>query len=245
MKIPSPAILTVLLLFVGFGCTSTKDAAMAPSSDMISGSANKMVEAYAYDVNVGIPSRDFLFEDTLPDQGYGAYGYCLFTKRPDEFSRNRFIKFASAYLAVLEHTYAFESIPREELMPTYWLLKAEASEIVFENTVSAESLVDFYDYSRAKILLRSIAKGDSEGPILAAWQQTFEAGDDIGAALIFDLSTFSDEDMERAIQIWTSRIVKDPSYWNNGFKLVKFREEFRNFLQRYGEQVLAVITPGE
>ena len=245
MKIKiSSAILYVFLLLLS-GCMEKGNKAGAPASvDGVIGSPGSV-----YDIKPGapdsIPSRDFLFEDALPDKGYGAYGYCLLTKRPDAHNRNRFIKVASAYLAVLEHTGEFGSVPREKLMPTYWLLRTEASEIAFQDMQSAESLVDFYDYSRAKVLLSSIAKNDSEGPVLVAWQQPFEVGGDISAALVFDLSTFSDDDMERAIQIWTSRIVKNPDFWNKGFKLVKFREEFRNFLQRYGEQVLAVINASD
>ena len=192
----------------------------------------------------GIASRDFLFRDTLPDKGYGAYGYCLLTKRPDLHSRDRFIKIASVYLTNLEHTDSFEpTIPSSELMPTYWFLRVSASAISPEEIATAESLVNLYDYARAKVLLRSIKKNGSEGPILVAWQQPFETIGVIDTALIFDLSTFSDEDMERAVRIWISRIVKEPSLWNEGFRLVKFREELRSFLQRYGEHILAVITP--
>jgi hypothetical protein len=238
MKKASSVILFVFLLSSS-GCKFLSDNTGASASDNSIPGVPGSVKPGAPE---SIPSRDFLFEGMLPEKGYGAYGYFLFTKRPDVHSRNRFIKVASAYLGVLEHTDEFSSVPRERLMPTYWLLKTEASEIALQNMPSPELLVDFYDYSRAKALLSRIEKNDSEGPVLVAWRQPFERRGDISTALVFDLSTFSDDDMERSIQIWTSRIVKDPELWNKGFKMVKFREEFRNFLQRYGEQVLAVVN---
>lgn len=242
----SSVILFVLLLSLS-GCKFPSGNAGSSASDngSITGpdyGITSVPDSVKPGASESIPSRDFLFEGMLPEKGYGSYGYCLFTKRPDVHNRSRFIKVASAYLGVLEHTDEFSSVPREKLMPTYWLLKTEASEIALQNMPSPESLVDFYDYSRAKVLLSRIAKNNSEGPVLVAWRQPFERGGDISTALVFDLSTFSDDDMERSIQIWTSRIVKDPDLWNKGFKMVKFREEFRNFLQRYGEQVLAVVN---
>ena len=61
---------------------------------------------------------------------------------------------------------------------------------------------------------------------------------------MLDLSDFSTEDFDRAFGIWEERIVRDPSVWNNGFRVILAREAFRNFVQRYGETIVQVVSTG-
>ena len=75
MTTVSSVIIAILLLFAG--CTKIGEEVMAPAS------------------TDGIASRDFLLGGALPEEGYGAYGYLLFTKRPDVSSRNRTVPQAS------------------------------------------------------------------------------------------------------------------------------------------------------
>ena len=62
-----------------------------------------------------------------------------------------------------------------------------------------------------------------------------------GDPLVLDLSSFSDEDMGNAFRIWMDRITRNPEHWNNGFNLTRIREEFRNFINAYGDSFLSII----
>ena len=59
--------------------------------------------------------------------------------------------------------------------------------------------------------------------------------------LKFDLSDFSDEDMRDAILIWKERIAKNPEMWDKGFRIEIIRAICRNFLNTYGDKILAVV----
>ena len=126
-------------------------------------------------------------------------------------------------------------------MPSYWFLDSDGFFEKREELVDTELMVDAYDFSRAKALLARVNKLNAVGPILVAWERPFDARKSGADALVFDLSKFADEDLDRALQIWTTRIARDPDSWNNGFNMVKFRESLRNFLQTYGDQILAIV----
>lgn len=190
-----------------------------------------------------IAAREFLYQDQDSIDRYGAYGYALLTKRPQAKTAVRYEKFARAYLGNLEETSSFQHTPSEFIAPTFWLLNTKPNELIHAQLSDPNTLVTHYDYARAKSLLQASNKQGAEGPILVAWQKAFTQGGTTEELLVFDLSRFSDEDMERAMSIWISQISKDPTLWQKGFNVVTFREEVRNFIQRYGEQILAVVQP--
>jgi len=184
---------------------------------------------------VRIATRDFLLHSAEPFDGYGAFGYMLFTTRPEsEQSERRYLAACNAFMKTLEPSSSYD-IP-SRLMPTYWLLFA------WPQHQTCDELVRNYDYARAKPLISLAGKLSSLGPVLAAWDHLPESNVSHPHQLILDLSNFSDEDMRRAFQIWTEQLARDPSLWQNGFDVVRIREGFRSLLQKYGEQILQVIT---
>ncbi len=60
-------------------------------------------------------------------------------------------------------------------------------------------------------------------------------------SLVFDLSNFDEDDIDRAMQIWKERITMNPEVWNDGFDSTKIKEELRSFLQKYGETILNFV----
>ena len=66
----------------------------------------------------------------------------------------------------------------------------------------------------------------------------------MGSPLVLDLSDFSEDDLDRAFGIWKDRISRDPQAWKNGFNLLLIREAFRNFINKYGDQVIATAKGG-
>jgi hypothetical protein len=120
----------------------------------------------------------------------------------------------------------------------------EASKGKNDHKALCELLVVNYDYRRASGIISMIRKQGTRGPVLSAWIKPFEKANP-SDALVLDLSDFGDEDLDRAFAIWRERIATDPAVWRHGFNLVLCREAFRNFLQKYGDTVLAVIKPSK
>lgn len=182
------------------------------------------------------PARDILMSGQIPEEGYGAYGYLVFTKRPSDSLQFRYERICDAYLNSLEQVSEYNDYERNLLMPTYWLVTDTVN--FDKNSTYYADWIEYYDYARAKTLASYVNKLDALGPLLIAWSLPYEKVDEQEEALILDMSEFSDEDIERAFQIWMKQITVDPKIWNEGFNLTMVKERFRNFLEKYGEQII-------
>ena len=191
-----------------------------------------------------IPVRDLLLGGDSESEEYKVHGYLLLSSKPED-DLQRYLKICESYLRHFDAAEDFKGeVSDRNLMPTYWLLNSDA--ITISKTLghqylyhmSCDEYIELYDYSRAKILLSKASQLSTRGPILAAWS-TQDVSSEI---LIFDLSNLDENDSDRAMLIWKERITMNPRVWNNGFKLVKIREELRSFLQKYGDEIVSVIS---
>jgi hypothetical protein len=104
--------------------------------------------------------RGFLENGQKETPGYGLYSYLLIGAPPIESTRDRYLKVINAYLNLLP---AIEQLKRniriQEINATYLPVDRKAP-----NNVSAEWLLEHYDYSRARALLRLVPGNLREGP---------------------------------------------------------------------------------
>ena len=185
------------------------------------------------------PARDVLFSGQATPTGYGAYGYLIFTKRPSENDMDRYLKVCDAYNRYLDPVSEYTKSSRPNIMPTFWLAKEGKG--VDNRKTDCEAWVKFYDYARAKSVARLTNVLSKKGPILVAWRHPYEMVEQNEEALVLDLSKFSNDDLDRAFGIWLDRITRDPKIWHDGFNLILVRESFRNFLEKYGDDILQSI----
>jgi hypothetical protein len=207
---------------------------------------------------MGVPVRAYLFADQMEPPGFGAYGYLLFASQPSESETPRYNRVCAAFHRDLIEAWGNSPHERSSQMATFWPLKfdqrteesaklsalTKASEGKTDQKALCELLIANYDYRRASGIISMIRKQGARGPVLAAWVKPFGKANS-SDALVLDLSDFADEDLDRAFAIWRERITTDPAVWRDGFNLVLCREAFRNFLQKYGDTVLAVIKPSK
>ncbi|MES9872513.1 MAG: hypothetical protein ABW146_05330 [Candidatus Sedimenticola sp. 6PFRAG7] len=172
-----------------------------------------------------IATRSLLVRPDAPDDRFRVKGFVVFNARPiTPMQHNRYLVACEAYMATLEGT---DSYPDHlDLLPTYWPIEKKLE------IETCREMLDKYDYVRASQLRAKYrtAIGPGEGPFLLA------AGS--GEVMIFDMSTFSDADVYRAMRIWKEQICVNPENWEPKLSLVKFREAFRSMLQAYGESIL-------
>lgn len=207
-------------------------------------SQNSDTSTSAPDSKYAIPTRAFLAKGQAPEDGLGAYGYVVFTRRPRPEETVRYIHACEAYQRTLEPSTAYPRASKQSLMVTHWLLTTTTPEIQQMEKPKCETLVDLYDFPRAVPIASSANIVGSEGPVLVAWATSYRGDSPTSSALVLDLSRFADVDFDRAFVIWKEKIVDDPSNWNDGgWKLVKVREAFRNLIQQYGEPIVTVIKP--
>jgi hypothetical protein len=186
------------------------------------------------------PVRDVLLSNETPQVEYGAYGYLVFTKRPSKNEMQRYLHVCEAFVRNLEPVSEYSYIASTSLMPTYWLVVGD--NILNKRRPHCQAWVDSYDYPRAKGIASAVSALNSKGPLLVAWNKSFENVFKGEKALILDLSDFSEEDLDRALGIWMDRITRDPAVWQAGFNLVIAKEVFRSFLEKYGDNIVRAIS---
>lgn len=184
-----------------------------------------------------VPARDVLLSGQAAPQGYGAYGYVIFTERPSDKNLDRYLAMGNAYLRHLEPVARYGSPPASWIMPTFWLAGKDFNPY----RKGSRIWIDQYDYARAKAIASSVNALSSQGPLLVAWNQPFEDTAAGEKALVLDLSGFSNEDLDRGLRIWKDKITQDPKLWKDGLNLLIAREAFRNFLERYGDKVINAV----
>lgn len=187
-----------------------------------------------------VPVRGYLYADEEELPGFGAYGYTLFTAQPSGNDAQRYQHVCEAFQRDLIEAWGNGPAERTSQMVTLWPLNMPPPTTA--KSLDCQSIVKNYDYRRATGIVSAIGKQSARGPILAAWAKPFTEASS-SPALVLDLSDFADEDLDRAFAIWRERITTDPAVWRNGFNLVLCREAFRNFFQKYGETILAIVQP--
>ncbi|UFS63229.1 hypothetical protein LOH54_03660 [Sulfurimonas sp. HSL-3221] len=179
--------------------------------------------------NEPIATRSFLIHGKKPDPSYRVHGFVIFTSRPTSGQYARYMKTCEAYIATLDPTESHSS-DEYDLLPTYWPV---TDELYSEDCVD---MINYYDYPRAsEIVARLHAElGTGIGPYLVA------SGE--GELMVLDMSTFSEDDIQRAMRIWEKEICVDPKNWEPRLSIIKFREAFRSMLQAYGDSILKYFS---
>ena len=119
--------------------------------------------------------------------GYGLYSYLLFGAPPSESSRDRYLKAIDAYLTLIPDVAGLEEyVPRRELNIFYMPVRSAPA-----LPVTAQWVLDNYDYARARSLLRAVPGPNRDGPyILAAFKPPGGTNGTAGGSYLFqDLSS--------------------------------------------------------
>ena len=189
-------------------------------------------------LNIPVAARDYLYKNQKAPDGFGAYGYVVFTSRPysDEYLQ-RYVDLCKAFNGALEETGQFSSRPDRNIMPTFWLLdqtKNGGKQTVYD-------LIRNYDYARGAALASLCNKTGIQGPLLVAWTKPYEdvtAGDE---ALILDMSGFNDSDFHLAVNVWKEHIIMKPENRQPSFLIEKIRLAIRSQLRNRSGAILSAL----
>jgi hypothetical protein len=109
----------------------------------------------------------FLVSGEKEVDGYGLYSYLLFGSRPDQASRERYLKAIEAYLWLIPDILSLEKegIPRRELNVAYLpIIKGPP-----KHGLSAEWVLENYNYALARIILRKLEGDYRDGPYILSF----------------------------------------------------------------------------
>lgn len=114
------------------------------------------------------PSRETGASLLLPGRGetpeYGLYSYLLLGSPPSDPARERYLKTIGAYWGLIPEIARLEQyVPRRELNIAYLPVTGAP-----DRAISAEWLLEKYDYARARSFLRLLPGGNREGPYIVS-----------------------------------------------------------------------------
>lgn len=236
-------LVSICLLFqvLFLGCASRVSYELGEVGNKGRKPASIEVENTSSEAGYFVATRSILQPGSKISDNYGAYGYLLFAKKPSEEEKKRYLKICDAFLRVFVPTSEALAvgIDTNNIMPTFFPVIAKCPK---REALKSQFLLDNYDYTYSQIVLSNIKKPGKEGPYLVAFQKPFVPGKvNKGTMLYLNLYDFTDEDIDRAFEVWKDMIANDPNTWKEGFNKTLILEAFRNFLNRYGQEICDII----
>jgi hypothetical protein len=142
--------------------------------------------------------HDLLVRNTREAPGYGLYSYVLFAAAPDDSSRPRYLQLLQAVLA--------QAPSIQDLRVYYDAAQLNVTYIPVTSggqpPVSAQWLLDNYDYAHARVLLHALPGTFTRGPYLVSSHQPLGKATS-GPYLVQDLSSVP----PHLVTLWTSEFL--------------------------------------
>jgi hypothetical protein len=129
--------------------------------------------------------RSFLVKGQKEAAGYGLYSYLLLGTRPSDSSRDRYLAAIRAYLAGMEDVANL----KDYIAPAKLNVAYLPIDVVAPANVTAEWLLEHYDYARARALLQALPGDLTDGPYIVSTLKPLSPDGVPGQYLFQNLST--------------------------------------------------------
>jgi hypothetical protein len=132
--------------------------------------------------------------------GYGLYSYILFGAAPLETKRERYLKSLEAWRTLVPALAELERYLKPDQLNVVLVPVQKAA----DGRVSAEWLLENYDYARARVLLRAVGRSGRDGPYIVSTLQPLGEGAPLtGEHLFQDMSSVP----PALVAAWTSEFL--------------------------------------
>jgi hypothetical protein len=189
-----------------------------------------------------VPVRTFLDKDHIPPEGVGAYGILAFRGRPTAATMHRLSMACESFLAYLPRLFDVPKyVSLSDQMVTIWPIdNPDAAEVKAENCNFLLKHYNIYPAGQAmQDARRQKAKFDGDGPFLIGWSPSDARGKPDKLVLVVDMSGYESQDrFDHAFQFWKEKIVLNPELWRSGWSLDQVRLAIRDFVDKYGADIL-------
>ncbi len=234
MKRPVASALAVALTGLLAACSSPPvkkaDPSLPPMSSADTASLLSSLASPQPLPELPLTTRSFLLASEKADTSALAWSFVLLPWHAvGKEGEARHLAGCKALRTALEQAEATATEASSPLMPVYWPLARDT------DLADCAQLVENHDYVRARKLLPR-PHSDQPGPLLAAW---IREGNRL---LVLDISRWSPQDIERALQFWTAELAMEPQYWNaQGIALDRVHTALAPQLKRNGNQSLRLL----
>jgi hypothetical protein len=187
-------------------------------------------------------------------KGFGAIALIAFARSPSSAAeRGRYLMICKAFLANFPDSAEVAlAAPARPQMVTIWPRKdlhAPLSVPTPSSPAEADAVcaaaVDNYDYLAADSWISRLPPEArfgalKRGPFLVAWAPPRRVGDPRAPLLRFDLSDFDQpQALDGAFRFWKTRIEADPSLWQDGWDLTRWRLQLAAWADHVAPQILS------
>jgi hypothetical protein len=165
----------------------------------------------------------------MKEQGFGLYSYVLFTRRPTDNERRRYVALVYAITRNVERVgdMIAVGVDRAEINVIHFPV-ARAPRRGATPMEAAVWIVDNYDYARAEAIRKHCRYARGSGPFLIASLSPLSRAQPRHQPLIHDLANAADDTLE----LWADQFVETsciPQTWNEA-SLTRTALKIRDYL---------------
>jgi hypothetical protein len=192
-----------------------------------------------------VPVRSYLRATDIAPKNVAAYGVVAFRAKPTPATRDRLRMACISYTKTLVRQVDLPSAvsPKDQML-TIWPLDDPANKQAAAD--NCDFVIDHYelyggDSAIQDALRQGAILGDS-GPFLIGWSPSNTRGIPDKLVLTVDMSGLdSQQSFDQAFLFWKKKVVEDPTLWRSGFHSEELKLSIRDFVDHYGEAVLAAV----
>ncbi|PCH98001.1 MAG: hypothetical protein COB85_02330 [Bacteroidetes bacterium] len=157
-----------------------------------------------------IAGRDFLIGNSKEVEGYGLYSYFLLGSKPDDNNRERYLAIIGEFLNITEAKILEEEYDRsrQDINITYFPLIKKPIK-----NVSAEWILDHYDFTRARILLNNLSSERLNGVYIISTVKVLSKNPIGSDSYLFQNLTTVHHSL---VKLWVEEFLKQsskPNFW--------------------------------
>lgn len=186
--------------------------------------------------------REYLVNGTDEQKDYGLYSYFLFSKRPEEDQKDRYIAVIESYLNSIEKIEKYEKKYTKSKLNICYIPVENKPDTSFEELSIKERsawILENYDYAGARYFLNKIDHSLLKGPYIISYEKPLSKVSELETKYLFqNMSNIEPE----LIPLWIDEFLKQSSkteYWDEEH-LNNFTNDLRNIIAIAAEGLVKV-----
>jgi hypothetical protein len=138
-----------------------------------------------------------------------------------------------------------DDVPSRSRMVTIWPMDGKLPDAA-RRTPDCKTALDHYSLFSGQSAIRDASRQgqnmDGQGPFLIGWAPSGSRYLPDAVVLVVDMSGLrSQASFDEALMFWQRKVIEDPSMWQAGFSSERLRLAIRDFVDRYGTDIVQAI----
>lgn len=176
--------------------------------------------------------REYLVNGADEQKDYGLYSYFLFSKRPEDHQKDRYIAVIESYLNSIEKIGKHEKKYTKSKLNICYIPVETKPDITFEKLSVKEKsiwILENYDYAEARYFLNKTDYSLLKGPYIISYEKPLSKVTKLETKYLFQNMSNVEPEL---IPLWIDEFIKQSSkaeYWDEEH-LNNFTNDLRNLI---------------